>query len=105
MTKFVILYRATMTAADQMANSTPEAAQAGMEAWNSWAAKAGSAVVDLGSPLQVVDPAGDTGDPVGGYSILQAESAEALATVLEGHPHTAMGGRIETLECLTMPGM
>jgi hypothetical protein len=105
MTKYLILYRAPMTAAEQMSNSTPEEAQVGMDAWNAWASKAGSAIVDLGSPTQVVDAAGDTGDPIGGYSVLQAESAEHLTTVLEGHPHTAMGGRIETLECLSMPGM
>jgi hypothetical protein len=62
-------------------------------------------VVDLGSPLGVVESGGDTGDPVGGYSILEAESAEALEGLLEGHPHRTMGGTIETLEFLTLPGM
>jgi hypothetical protein len=53
----------------------------------------------------VVETGGDSGDPVGGYSILQADSAEALSKVLAGHPHTAMGGTIQTLEFLPMPGM
>jgi hypothetical protein len=53
----------------------------------------------------VVEAGGDSGDPIGGYSILQAESHEALAEVLAGHPHLAMGGTIETLEFLSMPGM
>jgi hypothetical protein len=53
----------------------------------------------------VVDPGGDSGDPIGGYSILQAESQETLSKVLEDHPHKAMGGTIQTLECLQMPGM
>jgi len=43
---------------------------------------------------------------VGGYSILQAESSEALADVLDGHPHTTHGGgTIETYEFLPPPGM
>jgi len=104
-TKYLVLYRATMTAGEQMAQGTPEQAQAGMEAWMAWAGQAGDAVVDLGTPLSVVDAGGDSGDPIGGYSILQAESHEALASVLEGHPHLAMGGTIETLEFLSMPGM
>ena len=78
MTNYLVLYRSTMTAAEQMAQSTPEQAQAGMEAWMTWAEQAGDAVVDLGAPLAVVDAGGDSGDPIGGYSILQAESAEAL---------------------------
>ena len=105
MTKYLVLYRSNMTAGEQMAQSTPEQAQAGMDAWMAWAERAGDAVVDLGTPLAVVDPGGDSGDPIGGYSILQAESHDALGAVLEGHPHRAMGGTIETLECLQMPGM
>jgi hypothetical protein len=105
MTKFLVLYRATSTAAEQMAAGTPEQAQAGMEAWMAWAQRAGDAVVDLGSPLAVVEAGGDAGDPIGGYSVLQAEDAEALVKVLDGHPHAAMGGTIEILEFLPMPGM
>lgn len=105
MTKYLVLYRAKMTAREQMAQGTPEQAQAGTEAWTAWAERAGDAVVDLGSPLGVVGAGGDSGDPIGGYSILQADSDEALAEVLEGHPHLAMGGTVETLEFLSMPGM
>jgi len=105
MTKFLVLYRAISTAAEQMAAGTPEQAQAGMEAWMAWAQRAGDAVVDLGAPLAVVEAGGDAGDPIGGYSVLQAEDAEALVKVLDGHPHAAMGGTIEILEFLPMPGM
>lgn len=105
MSKFLVLYRATSTAAEQMAAGTPEQAQAGMEAWTAWAQRAGDAVVDLGAPLAVVEAGGDAGDPIGGYSVLQAEDTEALVKVLDGHPHAAMGGTIEILEFLSMPGM
>ena len=105
MAKYLVLYRAKVSAAEQMSQSSPEQAQAGMQAWMEWAQKAGDAVVDLGSPLGVVEMGGDEGDPIGGYSILQADSPEALAAVLDGHPHTVWGGTIETLEMLSMPGM
>src|ERR671939_1325552 len=98
MTKFLVLYGAATTAAEQMAAGTPEQAQAGMEAWMTWAQRAGDAVVDLGAPLAAVEPGGDAADPIGGYSILQADDADALVKVLDGHPHTAMGGTIEILE-------
>ena len=105
MTKYLVLYRSSITAGEQLAQSTPEQAQAGMDAWTAWAEQAGDAVVDLGTPVEVVETGGDSGDPIGGYSILQAESNEALGKVLEDHPHKAMGGTIETLECLRMPGL
>jgi hypothetical protein len=104
-TKYLVLYRSSITAGEQMAQSTPEQAQAGMDAWTAWAEQAGDAVVDLGTPVEVVETGGDSGDPIGGYSILQAESNQALGKVLENHPHKAMGGTIETLECLRIPGM
>jgi hypothetical protein len=105
MTTYLVLYRAKTTAAEQMAQGAPEEAQTGMDAWMTWAQKAGEAVVDLGAPLGIVEPGGDAGDPIGGYSILQAESVHALGEVLDGHPHIAWGGTIEILEILPMPGM
>lgn len=104
MAKYLVLYRAKVTATEQMSSSDPDQARAGMEAWMAWAARAGDALVDLGSPLALVEPGGDDGDPIAGYSIMQAESAEALAAVLADHPHTTWGGTIETLEMLAMPG-
>jgi len=105
MPKYLVLYRSTISAADMMATATPQAMQASMEAWMAWGAKAGDALVDFGSPTQ---PVGD-GDPgpaggVGGYSFIQAADIAALNTVLEDHPHKAMG-TIEVLEVLPQPGM
>jgi hypothetical protein len=105
MPKYLVLYRSQMTAGEQMANSTPEAAQAGMAAWMAWGEKAGDALVDWGSPTQPVTQ-GDPGPAgwVGGYSILQADDSDAVAAVLDGHPHKEVG-TIEVLEILPMPGM
>jgi hypothetical protein len=52
------------TPGDVMTNAEPEAAQAGMDAWMAWSQRAGSAIVDLGSPLQAVSSDVE-GDPVG----------------------------------------
>jgi hypothetical protein len=42
---------------------------------------------------------------LGGFSILQAESKEALAESLKGHPHFMMpDGFIDVIELTPMPG-
>jgi hypothetical protein len=111
MAKFMVLYRSAQSARDQMTSVTPEQAQAGMDAWMAWAAKAGDAVVDLGAPLADAAHLG-AGSPAGGaqnvtgFSILQAESTDALTAILDSHPHLHMAdGSIEVLEFLPMPGM
>ena len=105
MPRYLVLYRSTVSAGEQMAAATPEAMQASMEAWMAWGAKAGDALVDFGSPTQPVSD-GDPGPAggVGGYSFLQAEDVASLDAVLEGHPHMAMG-TIEVVEVLPQPGM
>ena len=112
MKKFLVLYKASASGFEQMSKSTPEQQKAGMDAWMSWASKAASTIVDMGAPLGKslkVTKAGG-GSPftsdLGGYSILQAESKEALAKVLEGHPHFMMpDGTIEVTEIMPIPGM
>jgi hypothetical protein len=47
-----------------MKSATPEQAKAGMDAWMTWAGLVGSS-----------------------YSILQAESKDALMSLLKNHPH------------------
>ncbi|MTE15408.1 hypothetical protein [Nocardia aurantiaca] len=103
MTKFLVLYKSDQSTRQRMAQSTPDAQAAGMRAWKDWAARAGSAIVDLGSPL---GPGSLNADgAIGGFSILQASSTEALVDVLKGHPHTECGGTIDIYEFLAMPGM
>lgn len=110
MAKFMVLYRSTVSAREQMASATPEQAQAGMEAWMAWAAKAADAIVDLGAPLATaahVGPGarGEDTAQVTGFSVLQAESAAGLTSLLDSHPHLHMAdGSIEVLEFIPMPG-
>ncbi|MCS3780817.1 hypothetical protein [Tsukamurella ocularis] len=98
MTKYLVLYRADQSAAEQMAQASPEEQQAGMAAWMEWFGTAGEAIVDGGSPVTGGD------GTVGGYSVLQAETREALDGLLVGHPHLQVG-TIDVLEFLPMPGM
>src|SRR5450631_1078113 len=84
MKKFLGLYKAPTSAFEQMKKSTPEQQKAGMEAWMAWSKKAATSIVDMGGPLgkslRVTKggTAASTND-LGGFSILQAESKEALA--------------------------
>jgi hypothetical protein len=109
MNKFVLLYRAPASAMEQMANATPEQAQAGVDAWMRWAEQAGDRIVDLGAPLSqstvVGAPGGADGSDVAGYSVMQAGSVDELKDLLEGHPHLMLdGASIQVLEVLPMPG-
>lgn len=115
MSKYLLLYRSPTSAEDQIANASPDEAQAGMDAWTEWADRAGSAIVDFGSPTAaagVVGAAGSAGGSegsaggfVGGFSIMQADSTDALKGMLESHPHLMLdGSSIEIYEFLELPG-
>ena len=111
MKKFLVLYKASQAGFEQMMKSTPEQQKAGMDAWMAWGKKAAASIVDMGAPLGKtlrVTPAGasPTRNDLGGYSILQGESKEALAETLKGHPHFMMpDSSIEIVELMPMPGM
>lgn len=105
MKKFLVLYRASVSTKERMANASPEQAKAGMAAWAGWGQKTAASLVDMGAPV------GDTallkGTPapghIGGYSLVQADSLEAAKTLFDGHPHfQTPGGAIELLELLPM---
>jgi hypothetical protein len=106
MTKYLVLYRSSVSPADAMANATPEQAQAGMDAWMSWAGRAGSALVDFGAPVAESMRLGSGEGAITGFSILDTETADELLTLLEEHPHLEMQGdsAIEALEFLPVPG-
>jgi hypothetical protein len=111
MKKFLVLYKAPTASFEQMMKATPEQQKAGMEGWMAWSKKAGSSIVDMGAPLGKslrVSPGGasPTVNDLGGYSILQGESKEALAETLKGHPHfMTPDGFIEVVELMPIPGM
>ena len=111
MAKFMVLYKAAVSARERLANATPEEVQEGMKLWMDWAQKCGDAIVGLGSPLSGGKTIGsgsvmDVDSEIGGFSILEAESMDGAVKLLEDHPHllTPGGASIEVLQFLSMPG-
>ena len=97
MSKFLVLYRSPVSAREQLASASPEQAQAGMQAWQAWAEKAGPALIDLGAPL-------DGESDVTGFSILQGDSRASLDELLADHPHRHLpSAEIDILEFMTPP--
>lgn len=111
MKKFLVLYRAPASAKQQMAQATPEQAQAGMELWTGWVRKSGVAIADLGAPVEAGKhiEAGTVSEgdaTIVGYSIVQSETISTATKMLHDHPHFhTPGGSIEVFEFLPMPGM
>ena len=114
MPKYLVLYRSSVPATEQMGGSDGEAAQAGMELWMAWANRVGAAMADMGSPLSGVGTVTSSGSNaetsrpfVGGFSILEADSVDAATKLLDDHPHFQSPGdpSIEVLEFLPIPGM
>jgi hypothetical protein len=106
MSRFVVLYRAPMTAREQMSKATPDDGKA----WMDWFGQWGEGVVDFGGMLDIGHRVGisgsSQGDPnVTGFSILEAESMEAAIAMVQSHPHLsfAEGCEIEVREYLTPP--
>ena len=113
MKKFMVLYMANAAHFERMMKeSTPEQQKKGMEGWMKWMGDHKASLVDGGAPLgktKRVDAKGasDTKNGIGGYSIVQAENAEA-ATKLFGkdHPHLQIPGAwVEVIEVMHVPGM
>ena len=110
MEKFMVLYKAPMSAMEQMANATPEQTAAGMDLWMKWAQKAGSGLIDFGAPLgdgQAITPqsVSSAGSEVVGFSIVESGSANEVADLLRDHPHLhTPGGSIDVFKFLPTPG-
>jgi hypothetical protein len=112
MKKFLVLYMASANAfADMMKNTTPEQQKQAMGAWMKWMESNKASFVDRGAPLgktKRVDVKGvsEARNDVGGYSIVQAESADAAARLFgKEQPHLQMPGTwIEIVEIMPMPG-
>ena len=109
MSKFMLIYRAPASVLEQLASATPVQREATGEAWRAWATRVGYAITDLGTPLahtSHVGPGAAGTDGVCGYSVLEAGSADEVATILDGHPHLATpGGSIEVLEVIPVPDL
>jgi hypothetical protein len=80
----------------------PELMAQAKAAFERWVEEVGDAVVDPGAPLRMVAQVskGDAGDPVdvNGYSIIEAETADAAVALLQSHPFVARGGILQVNE-------
>jgi hypothetical protein len=107
MSKFIYLYAGPVRS---MQDQTEEGAAGQMEAWGSWIGKAGTALVDVGSPFGArASIAGDGTDAVpsaqNGYSIVEAEDLDAAKALLAGHPFITAGDpdyAVEVFELVPM---
>jgi hypothetical protein len=113
MKKFLVLYMADSAEFEKMMkNSTPEQQKKGMEGWMKWMGDHKTSLVDSGAPLgktKRVDSKGtsDTKNGIGGYSVVQADSADAATKIIgKDHPHLQMPGAwVEVIEIMQVPGM
>lgn len=99
MKKFLAIYQSTPEEMAQMANATPEQSAAVMDAWMKWKAAHENNVVDFGAPVMpgaLLNGAQHSG--TSGYSVLQAESMDALKAAMADHPHP----KTELLEFVAM---
>lgn len=110
MKRFLVLYTAPPNSNPDMSGLTPEQIAEGMKPWLDWREKMGEHLVDLGTPLlpaSRLTPAGEqpTASASTGYSIIQAESAEAARELLADHPHLGWDPAcaIDIHECVPMP--
>ena len=116
MNKYLVLYRSEgaltgPSVAEMFQNSTPEQMAAGTAAWQAWHEKSGSAVTDLGAPVDksatvAAGVATQSKTSITGYTFLQAESLDSAVALMKDHPHFHMpGASVQILECMKMPGM
>ena len=109
MKKFLVLYRMDMAAMKKMMEETSaEDRRKGMEEWGVWMKKNMANFADGGAPLGKNTQVSSSGakemrNDIGGYSILQAESAEAAAKILADNPHFKMPGAVvDVMEAVPM---
>src|SRR5271154_7401059 len=116
MNKYLVLYQSEgalsgMSVSEMIAKTPPEQMAAGMALWAAWHKKCGSAIVDMGGPLDKSTTVAKGSSAPGktsitGYSVLQASSIEDAMGLMKDHPHFHMpGSSVQILECVPMPGM
>jgi hypothetical protein len=112
MAKYMVLYYSSASASQLIANASPEQMKASMNEWQKWKDGASKiAKIEFGMPLEAVKHItleGTTGSSskVGGYSIVEGDSKEAIVELLRTHPHLKRAGAsIDLLEMISMPGL
>jgi hypothetical protein len=108
MPKFLILYVSEHPAEQQM-NVSPEDQKKGMEPWNAWFKRLGSAIIDQGNPtgkpfaLNKKGVAKAYADKVTGYTIIEATDVQRAKAMVIDNPHLDQPkSSIEILEIMPM---
>ena len=98
MSRFLVTYHGSGMPDD------PELMEQAKAAFGTWVGEAGDAIVDPGAPVRMVTQvaSGTATAPaeIGGYTIIQADSADAAVAVLQGHPYVARGGTLQVNQVL-----
>lgn len=96
MARYLVIYHGSEMPHD------PEIMAQAKAAFERWVGEVGAAVVDPGAPLRMVAQVSSSGadEPVdvSGYSIIEAENAEAAVALLQRHPFVARGGILQVNE-------
>jgi hypothetical protein len=102
MTKYLLVYYSGSR------ETEPEMHEESMAPWIKWFGDLGEAVVDAGAPTQqgkIVSKSGVKSvgaKPVGGYTILQADSLDAAIKMAKGSPAITAGGQVAVYPLLSM---
>jgi hypothetical protein len=116
MKKFIVLCMAPLASMDQMMeemkSATPQERKEAMDDWMTWGKKYEEAIVDMGAPLGKSKKVSDGGvtdhrNELGGYSVVQGDTADAVSEMFIDHPHlqSMEGATIEIVELVPMEGM
>jgi hypothetical protein len=112
MAKYMVLYYSTMKASQLMANASMDQMKASMAEWMNWKDNASkTAKIEFGLALEAVrhitpEGASESKSMIGGYSIVEGDSKEAIVDLLRTHPHLKRAGAsIDLLEMISMPGL
>lgn len=93
MPKYMMVYKGEAT---DMSDMTEEQQGEVMAKWGEWMQKVGSAITDVGAPLAngrsyVDDGTMGSATPLSGYTIVEAENADAAGALTAGHPFLSEG--------------
>ncbi len=98
MTRFLVTYHGSGMPGD------PELMEQAKAAFLGWVSVTGNALIDPGAPLRMVKQVASASPTapieIGGYSFIEAASADAAVSLLETHPYVARGGTLQVNEVL-----
>ncbi len=99
MAKFLITYHGAGMPHD------PDGIAQARQAFQEWATKTGSALSEAGAPIKSSKTLSDAGlidgaptDPMTGWSVIDAENADAAAKLVKDHPFISRGGLLQISE-------